>query len=81
LNVGGNVQFRYMFNRQDAGPGDNNVGGFENTRTKLIFTGHVVNPSWIYRVQGNFNRMGGTFFLEDAFIGHAFGNGWTILAG
>lgn len=81
LTIGGNIQFRGVYNRQDEGPGDNNRGGFENTRTQIFFTGHIVDPSWIYRVQGNFNRAGGTFFLEDAFIGKALGNGWTFLAG
>ncbi len=93
LNIAGNVQVRYMYSHQSDPPdildemdmfvshGDRHRGGFENTRTQLIFTGHVVNPNWIYRVQGNFNRDGGTFFLEDAFIGHVFGNGWTFLAG
>lgn len=81
LNIGGNMQFRGVYNHQDNSPEDDNRAGFENTRTQLIFTGNVVNPNWIYRVQGNFNRDGGTFFLEDAFIGHAFGNGWTFLAG
>ncbi|HRP62015.1 MAG TPA: porin [Phycisphaerales bacterium] len=81
LRVGGNIQFRYVFNHQNGSPVDNNRGGFENTRTQLIFTGHVVNPNWVYRVQGNFSRTNGTFNLEDAYIGYVFGNGWTFLAG
>lgn len=83
LNIGGNIQFRYIFNDQDNAPEDedNTRFGFENTRTQLIFTGHVINPNWIYRVQGNFSRDGGDMFLEDAYLGHAFGNGWTALAG
>lgn len=85
LNINGQMQFRYLYNFQDnpnpAGDGDRHRSGFENTRTQLIFTGHVVDPSWIYRVQGNFLRDGGRFELEEAYIGKALGNGWTFLAG
>ncbi|MCL4209453.1 MAG: hypothetical protein HRU76_10935 [Phycisphaeraceae bacterium] len=81
LNLKGLVQVRYVFNHQDDDAEDSSRGGFESRRTKLIFTGHVVDPSWIYKVQGNFSSMGGGFVLEDAFIGKALGNGWTFLAG
>src|SRR5690606_2746120 len=85
LNFNGQMQFRYLYNFQDnpdpAGDGDRHRSGFENTRTQLIFTGHVVDPSWIYRVQGNFLRNSGRFELEEAYIGKAFGNGWMLLAG
>lgn len=92
LNLRGQMQFRYMYNYQsnpanvmdnqgNVVSGDRHRSGFENTRTQLIFSGHIVNPQWIYYVQGNFQRSGGSFDLEDAYIGHAFGNGWTVLAG
>ncbi len=82
LNISGQAQFRYMISIQDDGPGvDSTRGGFENSRTKLIFSGNVVDPSWVYRIEGNFSRDGGSFGLEDAYVGKAFDNGWTFLAG
>lgn len=65
----------------ETSAGDRHRSGFENARTQLIFSGHIVNPQWIYRVQGNFLRSGGRFELEEAYMGYAFGNGWTFLAG
>ena len=61
--------------------GDDDRWGFENTRTKLIFSGHVVNPQWLYYIEGNFGRACGAFDLEDAWIGHDFENGWKVLLG
>ena len=67
----------------DVMPVDSTRWGFENTRTKLRFTGHVVDPSWIYMVEANFDRSGtGDLSLEDAYMGKVLGDsGWTFLAG
>lgn len=86
LKMKGQLQFRFMLNSQDNtgdASGDDNRWGFENTRTKLRFTGHVVDPSWIYMIEGNFDRSGsGNFGLEDAYLGKVLGDsGWTFLAG
>jgi hypothetical protein len=37
---------------------DTNVYGFENTNSVLMLSGHVVNPSWFYRVDVNFGSPG-----------------------
>jgi hypothetical protein len=93
LNISGQMQFRFVYNYQDnpqdivdeegefLSTGDRHRSGFENSRTQLIFTGHIVNPQWIYRVQGNYLRSSGRFELEEAYMGYSFGNGWTFLAG
>ena len=81
LNVNGQMQSRYIFNHQSNSPVDNNRGGFELARMQLVFAGHVIDPGWTYRVQGNFARGGGVFFLEDAFIGRDLGAGWSLRAG
>jgi hypothetical protein len=82
LNFDGHMQFRYVYNYQDDSPVDDNRSGFENTRTKLAFHGNVVDSTWIYRVEGNFDPDGGSFDLEDAYIGKVLGDsGWIVLAG
>lgn len=81
LNFKGQVQFRYVFNSQDDAAADSTRAGFENRRTKLIFTGNVVDPTWVYKVQGNFDKSGGSFILEDAYIAKVLGNGWMVVAG
>jgi len=90
LNVGGQVQTRYMISIQDddnnsTAPGvppvvDTTRGGFEVTRAKLIFTGHVLNPNWTYRVSGDFGQ-GGVFALDDGYINYDFDNGWSFTVG
>ena len=77
LNVGGQMQVRYMYNLQDedsALDGDTNRGGFENTRTKLVFSGNVFNDDWTYKIEGNFSRFGG-HFLQDGWINYDMGEG------
>lgn len=81
LNVGGQVQFRYVANFGDENnlnDGDDYTGGFQTTRTKLIFDGHVINSDIFFKVNGAFNRNGGAFVLEDAYVGYKFGNGWEL---
>ncbi|HMN97711.1 MAG TPA: porin [Phycisphaerales bacterium] len=59
LRVEGQIQFRYILNYRDLssdGINDRWTSGFENSRTKLTFSGNIVDPSWTYRVQGNFSR-------------------------
>jgi hypothetical protein len=82
LRLAGELQFRFMANHQDEAPsGDDDRWGFETSRTRLQFSGHVVDPRWVYMVKGDFDRDGGGFTLLDAYIGRAFEGGWTFLAG
>jgi len=88
LNVGGQIQARYVYNFLDADEesesDDTNRSGFEMARTKLVFWGNVVNPDWTYKVEGDFSSRGGsdgTFTLEDAWINWDYGNGWGIKLG
>ncbi len=90
LEVGGQIQFRYVINTLDDEdfPDPNNPGqtisnddftpGFQTRRTKLVFEGHVFDPDMFYKVQGAFDRSGGDFDLEDAYVGYRFGNGFSV---
>ncbi|MFM7052036.1 MAG: porin [Planctomycetota bacterium] len=99
LNIKGQVQFRWAFNDRDtdtAGADPKpDTWGFENRRTKLAFTGFVVDPSWTYEVQPVFNRAPGsvssgaqTFSsgnivgsVENIWIQKDFGQGTTLRVG
>jgi hypothetical protein len=86
LNIGGQVQVRYVYNNQDEGTDgantiDANRSGFEVRRAKLDFSGHVVDPSWTFRVKGGYNRVGGDLITEDVWIAKSFDNGWAVRAG
>ncbi len=78
---GGVVQFRYVYNSRDGvAGGDDTAVGFQNSRTTLWATG-TVGEDWIYRVQGNFEREGGAFILEDAFFANKIDENWLVGAG
>ncbi len=82
LNISGQMQFRYLLNFRDEDSNEDDFdGGFQTRRTKLAFSGHVINPNWTYKVEGAFDRDGGAFVLEDAFVGYNFGNGFRVKMG
>lgn len=74
LNVGGQIQFRYVMNFRDDENDDDFSNGFQARRTKLDFNG-VINKDWDFRVLGAFDRDGGDFGLEEAWGRYSFGNG------
>lgn len=90
LNVGGQVQFRYYLNFRDNQSGGPNAGGnttranddfesgFQTTNTRLWFGGNIVNPNLYYTVVGNFDRAGGNFNLEEAYVGYKWDNGFSM---
>lgn len=82
LNISGLAQVRYVYNHQRRGglDGDRHRSGFENRRTQLILAGSVLDPSWQYRVHGDFGR-DGSFSALDLYIEKRFENDWTLRAG
>lgn len=80
LNIGGNIQVRYMAEFRDDSNPDDFESGFELRRTQLHFSG-TVNQDWGFRVQANFDSESGTFTLQDAYATYTFANGWTVLVG
>jgi hypothetical protein len=82
LNIGGQFQVRYVYNIQDESPTDDERGGFELRRAKLVLTGNVVDPSWKFDMQLAADRATGAVVIEDAgWIQKDFGNGWKIWLG
>lgn len=90
------MQQRFIYNNQDeAATSDTNRWGFENTRSTLMLSGHVVNPQWFYRLDVNFGNNsvsglswadlnGGSDFRDytlDAYLGYDYGNGWRMRMG
>jgi len=79
------MQQRFIYRQQDndvAPTVDENRWGFENTRTKFMLSGHVVNPDWSYRIDievggQNTGRLG----LTNAYIGYDYGDGWKVTMG
>jgi hypothetical protein len=88
LNVGGQIQFRYLLNfRDDNGDGTNALpnrenddfeSGFQTANTRVWFTGNIVDPNLYYNITGNFARDGGDFNLEEAYAGYKWDNGFSL---
>ena len=64
LRINGQIQTRWMLSTTKSGDTiegeaiDTWRQGFEVTRAKLIFSGHVVDPSWKYRIELDFGITG-----------------------
>ncbi len=89
------LQTRFVFNTQSNSPaGDPTVWGFEVTRARFDLSGHVVDPTWFYKlsIQTSTNGAGRAVGapvpsldartgLLDAYVGKDFGNGWKVWGG
>ncbi|MFO0961666.1 MAG: porin [Phycisphaerales bacterium] len=94
LAIEGSIQARFAYNNipqasiSGANAGRSQVAneyGFEMRRVLLNFFGHVIDPSWTYRVQLAANRNGELnnhdIELQDAFIQKAFDGGLFVRMG
>ena len=88
LQISGLLQFRYTLTFRDntdtaANPaldGDFE-SGFTASRTRLVFSGNIVEPNLLYKVSGDFYSQGGEFTLQDAWVAYGFENGMLLLFG
>ena len=83
LKVGGQIQFRYIANLRDDAPDSEEdlTSGFQTRRTRLEFSGNVINKQITYQVQTDFNRSSGTAVLLDAWVRHALNDNWSLRFG
>lgn len=83
LELGGQFQFRYVFNSDDArdDEGEGSLDGFEIRRAKLSFDGNIISPKLEYSIVLATNDNNGDAFLEDALIGYEFDNGVELKVG
>ena len=82
LKLNGQLQVRAVYNHQESSPTDDDRFGFEIRRAKLFFSGHVIDPSWEYYIEVQFDRAAAAAELgEDGWIQKNFGHGVKVLAG
>ena len=82
LKVGGQIQFRYLFNFENTNAGDKEDEGFQVRRTKLAFSGHVTaGRQWEYDIVQAMHRASGVMGVEDVIIGTALAEGLEIQFG
>ena len=87
IRLNSQIQVRWTFNRVDDQP---DAYGFEIRRAKLKFSGHIIDPSWQYKltvassrqsVQGAGTGNGANVFIEDAYINKKMDNGMYLRVG
>lgn len=84
LEIGGQIDFRYIYNNQDDSSMSNNdddEGGFQTRRLKLKFDGHVSSPKIGYHVQLAHDRTDGNTFLEEYHVSHRINDNLEIAGG
>lgn len=89
VNVLEQIRYAFSDNNSTGGGGGGVAGetwGFENKRTRLTFSGNIVDPSLTYRLAyylGYDNSVEdfGSGQLSDAFVSKAYGNGLSMTAG
>jgi hypothetical protein len=85
LQLDGLMQVRWIWNYHDqpefAADPDKYIHGWENTRTRLTFSGHVFGPDVTYLIRGDFARAGGTDVLQDAWIRYHLNDQWSVRVG
>ena len=80
MNVGGQLQFRWIVNDQDD-RADETDAGFQFRRAKLKFGGHIADPRLTYELLLGTNRANGDVVLEDAVIGYKISDSLAVKAG
>ncbi|MCI0631205.1 MAG: hypothetical protein L0Y44_11200 [Phycisphaerales bacterium] len=86
LIIDGAMQIRYVYNYLERAPGslgDQHRQGFEHTRMRLTFRGHVFSSDIQYLIRSEFARAGGTGNdqLLDAWVRYNFSDEWSIRFG
>ena len=82
LKINGQLQSRWLYNKASnqnllaapLTPLEDSQHGFEQRRTKVKFSGHVIDPSWQYKISTTWGRAGGSI-TEDAYIQKKFEDG------
>lgn len=83
LNVGGNIQLRYVVNsREDPGTDEDGLEtGFTLRRVEVFFSGHVADPRIGYFVQFATSRDTDAVDLQDLILSYQLDEHWTLWGG
>ena len=81
LELTGQIQARWVLNRAN-GAEPTYLKGFEIRRARVDMRGHVVDPSWTYRIRTNFFFLNdGIANIDECWIAKSFGSGWMLKVG
>jgi hypothetical protein len=83
LNINGGSSIRWTFNSRSfdnapaAGATDENNWGFSSRHTSIALSGHIVDPSWKFKINFNFFDASGDY--NGSSLGEAFLNDWWVM--
>lgn len=82
LKIRGLVMLRYIYNHRQGAPTgeDADESGFELSRTRFAFMGHVIDPTWKFMIWAGYTSSGSTA-LYDAYLTKILPHGFSITAG
>jgi phosphate-selective porin OprO and OprP len=83
LIVSGQIDFRYIWNEQDASTGDEDEGGFQTRRLKVNLDGHISSPKIGYHVvfaRDEFSEAG-DIILEEYNVSHQINDNLQVAGG
>lgn len=80
LNISGGGQIRWTWNYADqsANPNERYNWGFQSHAASVAFTGHIVDPSWQYKLNFNFYTADGDYTYPGP-AGTGYLNEWWVL--
>lgn len=81
LNLGGQIQFRYLASLRNDSGGDDVESGFQLRRTKLRATGHIGDPRIGFAVVTAYDRNTGAAALEEVKLTYKINDKLTFEAG
>ncbi len=83
LIVSGQIDFRYIWNQQDANTGDEDEGGFQTRRLKVNLDGHISSPKIGYHVvlARDEGSSAGDIILEEYNVSHQVNDNINVAAG
>jgi len=95
LVIRGDAQFRWTYNHRDIGSDaaaqgsvaagtNDDTYGFEVRRSRISFSGNVIDPSWTYEFKFANNRSvtgSNTGYLDDAWVQKSFDGGYALRMG
>jgi len=86
LELDGQIQSRFVFNRLREPSRDRTRSGFEVTRTELTLSGWIINPNVEYLIRTDATRdepglVTGLYYLRDAWVRYRFDNDWALRLG
>ena len=81
MNIGGQLQFRFLVDHQEDRLPDETESGIQFRRAKITFWGHAISENLEYKIAFEGSRTNGRAGLEQAFIAYTLENGIKITAG